>query len=174
MHEVHCPRLIRPRGCAAVLPQLCLDPPLGCFAVQLQAQFPVNPAALLVIDAPALAPQQHMNTSVTVAHPRLADFPDPPLEAGLLGAAGLVAVSGGVHTEHSARPPDRHIPLTPHPVHQLALASRPYRAQWMMSCSISRSRIRSATIRFSLAFSSSSCLRRRISGCTGRRTSSSS
>jgi hypothetical protein len=103
-----------------------------------------------VIDAPALAPQQNMNTPVAVAHPRLADLPDPPLKAGLLGAAGL-----GLHIEHPACPPDRHAPLTPHPVHQLALASRPYSFRRIISCSISRSRVRSATILFSLAFSSS-------------------
>jgi hypothetical protein len=34
-------------------------------------------------------------------------------------------VGRGVHIEHPARPPDRHTLLATHPVHQLALASRP-------------------------------------------------
>ncbi len=115
MHEVHRPGLVRLCGCAAILPQLRLDPPLRRLAAQLQPQLLVDPAGLLVIDAPALAAQQNVNAPVAVAHPRLADFPDPHLEAGLLRAARLVVVGRGVPIEHLTGPPDRHTLLVKTP-----------------------------------------------------------
>src|SRR5215212_933512 len=110
-----------------------------------------------------LAPEQNMNPPVAVAHARLAYLPDPLFQMGLSGAARFVMVGRGVHLEHAARPADRNIPLVPHLVDQLALPDRPQSFRRMASCNISLSNDRSATIRFSLAFSSSSCFSRRIS-----------
>src|SRR5215468_11926274 len=147
----------------AVLPQLCLDPTLGCFVAQLQAHLAIDPIGLLVVDPPTFTAKQHMHAPIAVANPRLADLLDPSFEHGLSGAARLVVVGGRVEQQHPTGPSDRHIPLPTHLVHQLALPHRPQSFRRMTSCSISLSRLRSATTLRSLLFSSSSCFSRRIS-----------
>src|ERR1041385_4664247 len=78
-------------------------------------------------------------------------------------------VSRGVHLDHAASPADRYIPLATHLVDQLALPDRLQSFRRSASCSISLSRLRSATTLRSFELSSSSCFSRRIS--VGRRPS---
>ena len=146
-----------------VLAQLRLHPPLHRFRAELQPQLFVDAVCFLVVDHPALPPEQHVHAAVAVAHPRLADLLDPPGQPGLPGATRPVVVGRRVDLEDPARPPDRHAPLAADPVHQIALPNRLQSFRRMTSCSISRSRLRSATSFFSLAFSSSSGFSRRIS-----------
>lgn len=86
------PDIVRPDGVLAVFAQLRLYAPLRVFVPQLQAQLVVNPAGLLNIDHPALSPQQHVNTPVTIAHTRFSDLLDPSLNSSLVRAPGLVVV----------------------------------------------------------------------------------
>src|SRR5215218_1614177 len=110
-----------------------------------------------------LASKQDMNTPIAIAYARLANLPDPLFEMGLSGAPRLVMVGGRFDLEHATCPSDRNVPLTSHLVDQLALPDRPQSFRRIASCNISLSSDRSATIRFSLLFSSSSCFSRRIS-----------
>ena len=84
-------------------------------------------------------------------------------EYGLSGVTKLVVMGGCIDLEHVTRPSDRHVPLATHLVNQLALPDRPQSFRRIASCNISLSSDRSATIRFSFAFSSSSWFNRRIS-----------
>jgi len=105
-----------------------------------------------------------MDPPVPVADARLANRLDAGFNAGLLATTGFVMVGRTIEFQDAARPPDRHAPFITNRPRQLALASRPYSFRRMTSWSISRSSDRSATIFFSLEFSSSSCFSRRISG----------
>src|SRR3954468_20121236 len=111
----------------------------------------------------ALTSEQDMDASIAIAHTRLTNLSDPLFEMGLSGATRLVVIGGGIDLEHATRPADRNVPLTSHLINQLALPDRPQSFRRMASCSISLSSDKSATIRFSLLFSSSSCFSRRIS-----------
>src|SRR5689334_25365237 len=104
-----------------------------------------------------------MNAAITVAHSCLADVSDPLFEGGLSGATGLVVVGGSVEQEHMTRSPDRYIPVAAHLIDELALPDRLQSFRRSASCSISLSRLRSATTLRNLLFSSSSCFSRRIS-----------
>ena len=123
--QFYGPGFVRPCRRASVLSQLGLYPPLGRLVAQLQAQGVVYPVGLLDVDPPALALQQHMHPAIAVAHARLADRLYAGFEAGLVGATGSVVIARRVHLQHPASPPDRHAPITPTPVHQLALATWP-------------------------------------------------
>src|SRR5438477_13087989 len=101
-----------------------------------------------------------MDSPIAIANPRLANLFDPLFESCLSGTTRLVVVGRGVHLEHAARPADRNVPLTTHCVDQLALPDRLQSLRRMASCSISLSNDRSATIRLSLPFSSSTCFSR--------------
>ena len=118
----------------------------------------------LQVDLPAFATHEDMDAPVSVADARLANLLDASFNAGLLAATRFVMIGGPIEFQDAARPPDRYAPFITNRRRQLALASRPYSFRRMTSCSISRSSDRSATIFFSLEFSSSSCLSRRISG----------
>ena len=43
-------------------------------------------------ELPSLTPQQHMNTPVAVAYQRLANLPDPDLQAGLIGSTRFIVI----------------------------------------------------------------------------------
>ena len=124
MHEVHGPGLVRARRRSAVVPQLGLDPVLGRFVAQLQAQFAIDAPRLVLPVRTALAAQQHMNPAVAVAHARLADLSDPKFKGGLSGASRFVVVGGRINQEDAARAPDRNTPVATHLVDQLALPDR--------------------------------------------------
>ena len=70
MDEVHRPGLVRSRGRPTVVAQFGLDPTLGRFVAQLQAQFAIDPACLLLVDDPAFTPKQDMDPEVAVAEAR--------------------------------------------------------------------------------------------------------
>lgn len=120
MDDVHRPGLVGRDSVTAILPKLGLHPPLRGFVAQLQAQRIVNAMGLLDVDPPALALKHDVDAPIAVAHPRLTDLPDPGVKTGLLGAAGLVVIGGGVDLENPAGPPDRH----PQSLHAPSTSSR--------------------------------------------------
>jgi hypothetical protein len=82
-HEVHNPGFVRSGCIPAILPELGLDPALGRFAPQLQAQLSINPPRLLLFDPPALATQQHVREPTAVPNAGLAALLDALFEVGL-------------------------------------------------------------------------------------------
>ncbi len=116
-----------------------------------------------------------MDTPIVVAHPRFADLPDPCLNSCLIRAPGLVAERGGVKPQCPSSAAYRRAPIDAHPANEFAHRAKvsqqapPVQSGWRMSfrrmtsCSISRSKVRSATIFFRRPLLSSSAFSRRIS-----------
>ena len=104
-----------------------------------------------------------MNPSIAVTHARLGYLPDPLLQVGLIGADATIMVARPLRPKHIASPSDADLPGAPNVVDELPPPFRPQSFRKTASCSIALSSDRSANKRFSLAFSSSSCRRRRIS-----------
>lgn len=124
VHEVHCPDIVRPGGFLAVFPELGLHPPLRMLVSQLQAQLVVNPAGFLHVDHPALSPQQHVNTPVSIPHTRFSDLFDAPFDGSLVRSPGLVVVGGGVKANGPTGFSDRHSPINAHPGDNRAQTAR--------------------------------------------------
>jgi hypothetical protein len=87
----------------------------------------------LHVDLPAFATEQDMDAPIAISDAGLADLPNAGFNAGLLAAAGLVMIGRSVDFQDPASPPDRHVPVTTHLVHQLAFASRPHSFRRMTS-----------------------------------------
>src|SRR4051812_29220033 len=117
----------------------------------------------LVVHAPALPAQLHVHATIAVAHAGLADLLDAGLQRGLPGPEGSVLAGGAIDIQRRARPALRHPPIHLNRLHQPPLPGRPQIFRRTTSCSISLSRLSSATSFFSRAFSSSSTFSRRIS-----------
>jgi len=79
-----------------------------------------------------------MDAPIAVAHPRLADFPDPQIKAGLTGASGPVMVGRGIERQDLAGPSDRYAPVHQHSVDQLELPGRPQSFRRMTCLTASR------------------------------------
>ena len=154
MDEVHGPNLIRTRRRAASFSQLRLHPTLRRFVSQLQPHFPVKPVYPLRIHVPALPAEQHMDAAIAVTHPRLGDLLHPLLQVGLIRATPTIVVARPLRPKHSTGPPDADLPCAPDGVDGLSAPVRPQSFRKTTSCNIALSRLRSATNRFSLAFSS--------------------
>ena len=112
-------------GFRAIRPQLRLDPTLGNLIAKLEVHLLVKAIDSLRIDGPPVAPQQHVHTTVAVAHPRLANVLDPQLQFGLLAAPGLVDIQRPLDLQHRTCTPDRDLPVRLDRVDKLALAGRP-------------------------------------------------
>src|SRR6476469_6988851 len=80
----------------------------------------IDAPRLFLIDAPALAAEQDVNTSIAVAHAGLADVLDALFEAGLSGASRFIVIGGCVDLKNPAGTPDGNIPFTTNHVDQLA------------------------------------------------------
>ena len=118
-----------------------------------------------------------MDPAIAVTHPRLGDLPHPLLQVGLIDAATTTVVARSFRPKHTARPPDADLPGAPNIIDELAPPVRPQSfrdpfglqsipridRQTTSSCNIALSRLRSATSRLSLPFSSSNWRSRRIS-----------
>ena len=130
---------------------------------QLQPQLLVKAIDPLRMDRPAIPLQQNMNPTIAVADPGLADLLDPVFEVSLLAPLGLVDVKRPIDPQRPAGAPRRNFPVAPHAIHKLALARRFQSFFCKTSWSIALSSDRSATIRLSFAFYSSSCRSRFIS-----------
>ena len=143
--EVHRPGLVRSRRRSTVIPQLGLDPTLRRFVAQLEAQFAVDAACLVLAVMPALATQNDMNAAIAVANANMADLLDPLFESSLTGATRFVMVGRPVKLKSLAGSADRHLPLAAHLVDELALPARLHSFRRITSCSISLSSERVST-----------------------------
>ena len=104
-----------------------------------------------------------MDAAIAVAHARLGNLPDPFLEVGLIYSLATIVVARSFRPERSASTPDADLPSAANIIDQLAPPIRPQSFRETTSCSIALSSERSATRRFSFAFSSSSWRNRFIS-----------
>ena len=86
-----------------------------------------------------------LDAAVAIPRAGRTNLLDPGCDPGLIVPTRPVVVGGSVDLENPARAPDRDAPLTTNRVDQLALASRPQSFRRITSCSISRSKDRSAT-----------------------------
>ncbi len=130
---------------------------------EIHAFHAIEPLRALVVDQPALASQQHVDPRRAPARAHRGDLLDPHAKPLLPGPDGHVADRRPRRAQHAARTPLRHpVGIACVPDKPTALAGRQtfFRST---SCRIALSRLRSATSRFSLAFSSSSCFSRRTS-----------
>ena len=156
VHEVHRPGLVDLHGGPAVFPQLRLHPALGYLVPELQAHLLVKSIDPLRVHRPAVTLQQDMHAPISVTDTGLANLLDAIPEVSLAAALRLVDIERSIDPERGAGTPRRNLPIAPHLVHQFALAGRLQNFFERTSCNMALSSDRSATIRFSLAFSSSS------------------
>src|SRR5688572_24530708 len=132
-------------------------------APQVQPFFLVNAVSSFVIVTPAFTPQQDVNAREAIAHARLGDLlhplPHRPIVARLVQVTIDRAMQKYRRTRASLRDP---ILRQQHSCQLPALAG--LQSFFLStSCSICLSSVRSATIRFNCAFSSSSWRKRRNS-----------
>ena len=71
----------------------------------MQTKFAIQAMGALVIDLPALAPEQHMDATIPVSRTRRSELHDPQLEAGLIRAAGLIALGRSIDRKRTAGSP---------------------------------------------------------------------
>lgn len=163
MNEIHRQDMVGMGRLRAVSPQLRLDPALGNLVAKLEVHLLVTTIDSLRVYGPAFTLDEDMHTPVAVAYPRLADILDLQLQLGLLATPGLADIERPVDFQHRAYTPDRNLPVRLDHVDKLALTGRPQSFSESTSWSMALSIDRSATIRFSVAFSPSSCRSRFIS-----------
>lgn len=96
-----------------------------------------------------------MDTAIAISHPRLGDLFHPFLQVGLIGAAPTIVAVRSLRPEHPAGPPDADLPSAADTVDELPAPAKPQNCRETTYCNIALSRLKSATNRFSLAFSSS-------------------
>src|SRR5262249_41530404 len=128
-----------------------------------QANLAIEPVHALRIHSPALAAQQHMDAPIAVAHAGRRNLLDPFGQLSLPGSTGAVVVGRSLHRQRSASTSNAHPPGRTHMIHHWPLSGRPQNFRRITSCNIALSSDRSATIFFSLPFSSSSWRSRFIS-----------
>ena len=147
-HEIHTPALIDMRQGRALLAACGTDMPAGALSAQIQAFQTINPVCFLVVNLPAFPPQLDMNTRATVPYPGFRYFPDTQGYRPIVTPALPVVDSSALH-QQPASPADTDTIGLLQKMHRLALLSRPQNFCFSTSCSISLSRLRSATSFFS-------------------------
>ncbi len=101
-----------------------------------------------MVNLPAFPPQLDMNTRATVPYPGFRYFPDTQGYRPIVTPALPVVDSSALH-QQPASPADTDTTGLLQKMHRLALLSRPQNFCFSTSCSISLSRLRSATSFFS-------------------------
>jgi len=78
------------------------------FAPEIEPFFHVDPISLLVIDEPALPPQQNVDAPHPIAHTRLGNLPDARSFRSVIARVRLVVVRGTVQSHHARGMPRTH------------------------------------------------------------------
>lgn len=147
-HKIHTPALINLRQ-DRTLPAVCrTDMPAGTFPAQIQAFQTINPVCFLIVNYPAFPSQQDVNARTAVAYSCFRNFPDAQGYCPIITPTLPVVDSPALH-QQPASPTDADTICLPQEMHRLALLSRPQNFCFSTSCSISLSRLRSATSFFS-------------------------
>ncbi|BAK10476.1 hypothetical protein PAJ_0396 [Pantoea ananatis AJ13355] len=145
-----------------LLAMCCTEMSAGALSAQVEAFQTVNPVCFLVVNKPAFPLQLDMNTRTPIPYPGFHDLQNTQGYRPIVTPALPVADSSALHQQPTST---AHADTTGflQEMHRLALLSRPQNFCFSTSCSISLSRLRSATSFFSCWFSSSGCRRRRSS-----------
>jgi hypothetical protein len=161
--EIHAPVLIR-SGRRRHMPTLQTDPfaPPGLHA-QLQPIEAVEPPDTLLVDRPAFSSQHHMHAQVTEPRSIHGDLPNAQAQGALITCLARRVPNRSPEHGEFTRPLHAHMEALLHPGCQLAPLGSLQSFFLTTSCRICLSSVRSATIRFSRVFSSSSILSRRSS-----------
>lgn len=146
-NEIHAPALVRSGNGRARMPVPGRHMPPRTFCPQVQPFQAINPMGFLVVNQPALAPQQDMDSLAPIAYPGLRYFPYPPGDGPVITAATVVVYRAALHHQ-PASPANPDAVRRQQILHRFALLHRSQNFFRITSCSISLSRLRSATSRF--------------------------
>ena len=147
-HEIHIPALIDMRQGRAMMAACCTDMLAGALSAQIKPLQAINPMCFLVVNPLAFPPQLDMNTRATVSYPGFRYFPDMQGYRPIVTPTLAVVDRSALH-QQPASPADTDTICSLQKMHRLALLSRPQNFCFSTSCSISLSRLRSATSFFS-------------------------
>ncbi len=147
-HEIHTPALIDMRQDRPLLAVCCTDMSAGALSAQIQPFQAINPVYFLVVNLPAFPSQLDMNARATIPYPGFRYFPDTQGYRPIVTPDLPVVDSSALH-QQPASPADTDTIYLLQKAHRLALLSRPQNFFFSTSCSISLSRLRSATSFFS-------------------------
>src|SRR5579864_5619362 len=98
-----------------------------------------------MVDQPALTPQQHVDTSVTIADTHLRDLFDATAQHGIVDPFRAVMQYLAIHIQESTHPPLAQMPGAAHLRQHGRAARRSYHFFLSTSCRMCRSSVRSAT-----------------------------
>ena len=143
--------------------QRCLHAWSRCFVAQWKKLLAVEAVEALWVHGPAFLAWEDVNAPKAKAHARLRDLPNALLEGGLVGPHRTAMVGRSLKADDVAGGPDQKLPTCRRLVDELTPTTKPHSFRRTISCDISLSRERLATIHFSRPFSSSSCFSRHIS-----------
>lgn len=122
----------------------CTDMPARTLSPQVQSFQTIDSVCFLVVNRPAFPSQLNMNTRAAVADPGFRYFPDAKGNRSIIPPT-LPVVNGSALHQQSTSPPDTDTVSFPQEMYRLTLLSRPQNFCFSTSCSISLSRLRSAT-----------------------------
>src|SRR6185503_1095301 len=129
----------------------------------IQPFFLVNAVSSLVIVTPAFTPQQDVDAVEAVAYPRLGDLFDALPHRAIVARLVQVTIDRAMQKDLRTGAPLRDAILRQQQARELPALPHLQSFFFNTSCSICLSSVRSATIRFNCAFSSSNCRKRRSS-----------
>src|SRR6185437_10427409 len=155
-HEIHTPPLVGTH-CRPLRHALTLGSLLAPLGSHDQSFFGVEPVNALGIYFPAFPLEHHRQPPISVPDPAAGQFAQSHPQCILGISMMLVPQSRPVNRNQPRRVPLAQIVGLLRPLRQLATHARLQSFFATISCRMCRSRLRSATRRFSLPFSSRSC-----------------
>ena len=120
-HEVHAPDVIARGGGTPLLPVHRCDVPPRPLPAQGEPFFRVHAVEALFTHRPAFPEQQHAQTAIAEAHPRLRQLAHPLPQRGQRILPTAVVHRGPGRPQQPARPPRAHTVSARHVPHRLAL-----------------------------------------------------
>src|SRR6267154_1864219 len=160
--EVETPALVGDRGCL-YRPPRSHGPLAPAALANHQPLLAIQTLNALFVGRMALAPQQHMQPPIAEPPPLLGQGLQPLAKFAVIRPPGLVAHAGPIAVNHPARPPLAHLIGLLQISRSLPMRGGRHHFFPSRSFNATLSSMASASIRFSLAFSSSSAFNRRAS-----------
>src|SRR6267154_3210774 len=160
--EVETPALVGDRGCL-YRPPRSHGPLAPAALANHQPLLAIQTLNALFVDRMALAPQQHMQPPIAEPPPLLGQGLQPLAKFAVILPPGLVAHAGPIAVDHPARPPLAHLIGLLQISRSLPMRGGRHHFFPSRSFNATLSSMASASIRFSLAFSSSNAFSRRAS-----------
>jgi hypothetical protein len=153
-HKIHAPYLVQTTTHRAFQAVGARFEPARTLGAKVQPLLPVQTIHPLVVVCLAFPPQLDVDATATISNARDHDFPDAIAQGGIVPASRPIVVHRGAN-KHQRRAPSHRDAVVVHQVMAKSLALHGSQSFFFStSCSICLSRLRSATICLSLAFSS--------------------